>query len=224
MIKCIDALGFFHPKFPWKLLIEELPGGWGIRVLDDPKCFGSDHRRLEQFLIARPDTKLVGFHRHWDAAHNTKEAICPIKKLRNILPAYQEFALAYPPKRTVLVSHSLEYNCSNKIKVNARIKAILELAPACKIAQSCMKGYYDPAYMREKHGDAVADVVSSDGIDIWDLNVPAWLNKNKNSFAACAWFHSCNGRKKGEAPKPYKLRNNWPTKAELRRAFTLMGD
>ena len=224
MIKCIDALGFFHEKFPWKMLIEEMPTGYGLRVLDDPKCFGSDHARLKKFLLARPDTKLIGFHRHWDAKHNSQEAICLIKKLRNILPVYQEYALAYPPKRVVLVSHSLEYNCSNKIKVNMRLKSIRDLAPACKIAQSCMKGYFDPQYMREKHGDAVADIVSSDGIDIWDLNVKAWLQKNKNSYAVCAWFSSLNGREKGKPPKPYKQRDNWPTKQEFRRAFTLMGD
>lgn len=216
MIKCLDYLGFFHPKANWKLIADELPSGWGIRVLDDPKAFGSNHQKLRNLITIRPDIRLIGFHRHWDAKH---KVLCPLVKLRNALPKYESFTELVS---RVLISHTLEYSSNDKNKINNRITVIKNAAPTCRIVQSCMKGYYHPSHMVERHGDSVADVVSSDGIDIWDLNVSAWLKKNKDSYAVCAWFHSCNGRKKGEVPKPFKQRDNWPTKTELRRAFKLM--
>lgn len=221
MIKGIDALGFLHKNYPRSLLIEMLPNNWGVGILIDPKTFGKDTDLVRQLMLARPDIKLLRLHCHWSASHN---ALCPVKKLKNLLSCCEHLALSFPNTQ-VWTSHTLEYGFPNntpaekqKKMVAKRLQLINDLAPTCRIVQSIQKGWSSGKYAKEAHGPkSKAPFVSTDGVDIWDMDYRGWLNRNNQAIACFGWSHSQNGREKGKPPKPYAKRDNWPDKQEFKR-------
>lgn len=222
MIKSIDALGYLHPRYPRNLLIELLPKGWGVGILIDPKTFGKSIRPLYELLHARPDIKLLRLHGHWDALHNQREQCIPLKKLKTQCNQVEVLAKSFLATE-VWYSWGLEYNCSDTPAIQKRLKLITELAPSVRIVQSRMKGWASSKYCLEKHDPkAKASFVSTDGIDLWDIDYRAWLNRNNQAIAAFGWSHSQNGREKGKPPKPYAKRDNWPDRAEFKRLVDYM--
>lgn len=219
MIPGIDALGYLHPRYPRNLLMEMLPKNWGVGILIDPKTFGKELISIRSLLIDRADIKLIRLHGHWDALHNSSEQVIPLKKLKHQLEFVQNLACNFPDTQ-VWYSWGLEYNCSDTAKIQKRLKLINELAPDVRIVQSKYKGWASGKYPLEKHGaKSKAPFVSTDGVDIWDMDYRGWLNRNNQAIACFGWSHSQNGREKGKPPKPYAKRDNWPDRSELKRVI-----
>lgn len=225
-ILAIDALGFLSPHYPRNLLVEMLPKGWGVGILIDPKTFGNRLGLIDELMMGRPDIKLLRLHLHWSASHSS---LCPIKKLKILLSCCKRLAQQYKDTQ-IWVSHTLEYGFPSSTPkekqrkmVQKRLQLINELAPTCRIVQSQYKGWFSGKYPVEKHGaKSKAPFVSTDGIDIWDMDYKAWLNRNNQAIACFGWSHSQNGREKGKPPKPYAKRDNWPTRAEFKRLIECM--
>lgn len=231
MIYFNDTLGLLHKKFPVQLLIEENPKNWGIGVLIDRTTFSTakkfevHYANLIQYLDARPDCPFVRVHCAWDALHSSRERMIGQKKLARYLSELQRLQDMYPHVEW-FVSPQLEAACSDKRVIYARLNQIDRAM--FEAAYSYYRGY-KPRWDRiEKHGNThgdACDIISSDGIAVWDFNTKAWIEINKASGALAigAWIHSFNGRVKDETPPIYPKRIAWPTRKEFRRVKKVMG-
>lgn len=201
MIKGLDLLCLGHRKFPLKDAIEVFPKGWALGAFVD--VFGPEFYNVDEFLESGKPS-LFRAQLHWDAGHNAHEAIIPIKKLMRYCASCEQLAKAFP-KVEIFISHTCEYNCYNKTKVEKRLAIIKEYAPSCKIVQSCMEGYSSSKYPIEVHGNAHVwrdDFVSMDGVDITTINVDRWLHGNRTAYAAFGWRSEFNLRRKGQENPP----------------------
>lgn len=201
MIKCLDLLSLGHKKFPVKMAASVLPRGWGAGAFVD--VFGPPFLNTEEF-IAEAKPSLFRFQLHWDAAHSSKEAIIPLKKLEKFLPRCEALANAYS-KTKFYVSHTCEYNCRRRPKLQARMDMCKALAPSCVPVQSYYKGIFLDGYTMEYHGNIFVDrgdIVSLDGTDFRDVNMSRWIRNNRLAIAAFGWRSEFNLRRKGQKKPP----------------------
>lgn len=206
-----DLLGLAHEKMDVKLMIQLTPAGWAIGTFDDP--FGDVLPKLKKMM----DTgkyPVVRIHAHWDDNHK----ICPLDKLKKKLPRYEQLAKDYP-KIKVYVSHSCEYNESSASEVKKRVDLVKQLCPSCIPVNSRWKGATTPGVLTESHGSKAkakeGEIVSTDGENIYDIDVETWFKDNSKAAIIFLWGFRYNLREIPDpgqkVPKP-KDRNASPNK------------
>lgn len=202
-----DLLGLADKRFDIKP--SDLPEGSAIGVFDDP--FGHVLPKLKK-LLDSGRFPICRIHAHWADNHT----VVPISKLKKKLLKYEDLAKQYPEIK-FYISHSCEYKESSAKKIRQRVDLIKQLAPSCFPVNSCSSGAVTPGISVERHGDiAGGDLVSMDGTDITQMNVKAWLKKNKSAKICFLWRTQFNGRNPGEAATPIKQRKHWPTKEQIK--------
>lgn len=137
-------------------------------------------------LLLTGKVSAVRVHLWFDHDHE----IVPMDYLEKEAPRWEALAKEFPDI-PFYVSHSCEYKPSPKKEIKKRVDAVVRLCPSCIPVQSPMNAYVVPGYTVEKHGSKAkakpGDIVSSDGNELSQMDVQAWLKKNGKAAIIFGW-------------------------------------
>ena len=221
----IDLLGLAHPKFPFKMVLNQLA------LIDKPFSVGAfawgvfgTRRMFVRRLAAICELKrcrLVRIQAYWDDNKTRPpldERLVRIPFLKIVAKVTQDFAETYP-RKTFCLSHTCEYYSKNRTAIQKRNDVIREIAPKVLTVNSPIGGVHVGADILERHGDIrmpAGQGVSLDGKDAKDVkDLRGWISKNSHCKYTLLWVHSMNLRIKGKTPPPRPERDVRVTKAEM---------
>lgn len=192
--------------------------------------FGSDMQPVEQILLAKPKFHRVHFFNGacirggncgpyeisrgynvatWDKAIRNKNAKI-LTHLKNRVVLYRDACNRHPDTKC-LASPELEHNLSKKA-YRVLADTILDVWPSVQLVNSPVGGIQIESYRGawiERHGSkpqSDADIVSTDGEEITDLNIPAFIDRTNRPKIKIryAWSRGFNCRHQGAFQDPRK--------------------
>lgn len=184
----IDALGLAHGKFNVKVITSTVPKDWAIGAFDHP--FGSVSEKIKKLIKAGYTTFRI--QAWWSNQHH----IAPIAHTKKQARKWQAIAAKNPHCKFYL-SHSCEYYELSKTEVQKRVNIIKQYAPSCIPVNSVFRGATTPDAITEHHGDvrvAEGDIVSTDGINHYDIDADAYRRGNQKAAIQFIWGYRCNLR------------------------------
>ena len=216
----LDLLGLGSRHWPVKDSIHMTPDGFAIGCFLN--TFGNAIPNLKKHLDSGK-FPAVRIHAHWSNSH----AIIPKNDLKKAAVIVNKLARQYPAVK-VYLSHSCEYDEPSREKVKERVDIIRQLAPDCIPVNSVMRGATMPDVITEHHGASVKakrdEIVSTDGINIYDIDAEKWVRENGQAIIAFLWglrFNLRENTKPGQTVIPPKLRQAAPSKEYLKAVIRL---
>lgn len=134
---------------------------------------------------------------------------------------YRNFFAQFPGIKPLL-SPALEHNLTSKA-YRVLADTVLEVWPDVQLVNSPLSGHgerYRGAWI-EAHGSTPnldADINSTDGTDVTDIDVDKWLERTKNERITFAWTRSYNCRHQGDFEDPRK-RTSCPKKYQFEELY-----
>jgi hypothetical protein len=217
-----DILGMAHPKFPHKMVLNQLPRNCGIGAFAWG-VFGTRRmfiNRLKDYCESGK-VRFVRIQAYWDdnkATPPLDQRLVKIPFLKKVCEVVRSFADTYP-RIKFAVSHTREYYSRNAVAVNKRVEVMREILGRKIITvNSPINGIYVAADCLERHGNITppaGQMVSMDGKDATEINVQRWLDNNRDCLFRGLWIHSFNLRIKGKTPPPRPERDVRVTRDEM---------
>lgn len=208
MKRGFDALGLAHSKYPVKNVIQAVPRDWVIGTFDHP--FGDVAPKVKKLIQAGYKTFRIQLW--WSNQH----VIAPIPHTEKQAKKWEKIAKANPDCIFYL-SHSCEYNESNKQKVIERVQALKKHAPSCVPVDSIFRGVTSGLAIVEHHGDVKVkpgEIISTDGTNHYDIDSEKWRTDNEKALIQFVWGLLQNLREipdPGQNPPPPLARNAVPS-------------
>jgi len=217
-----DILGMAHPKFPHKMVMNNLPPKYGLgSFLWD--TFGT-RRLFINRLRDHCESGRMQFYRaqvYWDdhkATPPLESRLVKIPYLKRACKLLRDFADTYP-RIKFAVSHTCEYYSRNAVAVAKRVEVMREiLGRRILTVNTPINGIHVAADCLERHGNIImpaGQMVSMDGKDATEINVQRWLDNNRDCLFRGLWIHSFNLRIKGKTPPPRPERDVRVTRDEM---------
>lgn len=189
----LDFLGLGSKEWRVKPSIDAFPHGFALGAF--ATTFGDALPNVRRFL-QRGKVKAFRLQAWWSDAHK----IAPIAYLQSELPRWERLAKEFP-HIPFYISHSCEYSEKSLDEIKKRVALVKKLCPSCIVVQSPYKSPVVKGELVENHGvDAKkCDIVSTDGIAAFDINIQSWIKKHEASQIVFLWAPRFNLR---EAYKP----------------------
>lgn len=217
----IDLLGLGSRAVKIGEVVELWRPGFALGFFDNtwPHAFG-DPLPSARKIVGTGKCPAIRVQLWWSYLHK----IVPLRTLIAALPRWERFAKNHPDC-TVYLSPSCEYSERSVIEIKKRVEAIRRLAPSCIPVLSPMRSPTLPGVITEHHGNVTAkpgEIVSTDGLSLFELDAPRWVKKNKQSLITFLWIPPCNlvDLRLSTQPTP-DMRNAAISRKDLRTLFDI---
>lgn len=202
-----------------RAIIDGHPNGRGAGFLINVSGIPSSLGTIER-LASTGKAPLIRVHGVWRDNHDfgktqKKQAIKRAKRLAPIIEKFPNIKWYYSP--------FLEPRNPRKRLYNSTLKACRKVLPACtKLVASSLEGtVLKHADVTEMHHNGYHNVpgkkfFSFDGLDAFEADVPAWLNRANKAEVFFLWTASYNGKRDTGDKTPRKLRKNWANQTTIK--------
>lgn len=176
-----DILGAGNRNWKIEETIRQFPKGSALGAFDN--TFGNMLPKWQKIAESRK-FPIIRPHLWWSNPHK----IISAKDCREWAKPYQRLAERYQDHLTIYLSHSCEHNEKDRKTVQDRIDILREVAPLCEPVNCVWQGAQIKG-INEKHGIDCRnfDIVSTDGINIYDIDAEAWMNRHVASLMRGLW-------------------------------------
>jgi hypothetical protein len=194
-----DILGAGHKDWKIEEIIRTFPKGSALGAFDNE--FGPMLPKWQKIAESRK-FPVIRPHLWWSNGHK----IVSLRDCREWAKPYQRLAERFQDTLTIYLSHSCEHNSRDRKEVMDRMEILQEVAPLCQHVNCVWQGI-KIAGLNEKHGFDVRgyDLVSTDGIDITDLDAEAWIDRHVAAKIIGLWTKRFNLREQYKPDSGPKL-------------------